>query len=63
LQKYIQEGTFEKEWPILFDRIRSIHNADQYSFMAMPSEEEVQARIDLAERFKEWRGFKETEMS
>lgn len=51
LQKYVEEGTLEEEWPMLFDRIRSIRHADQYSFMAKPLEEEVQAGIDLAERF------------
>lgn len=53
LQKYVKEGTLEEEWPMLFDRIRSVRHADQYSFMAKPSEEEVQAGIDLAERFIE----------
>ena len=53
LQKYVEEGTLEEEWPMLFDRIRSVRHADQYSFMAKPSEEEVQSGIDLAERFIE----------
>jgi len=43
----------EEDWPMLFDRIRSVRHADQYSFMALPTEEEVQASIDLAERFME----------
>ncbi len=38
---------------MLFDRIRSVLHADQYSFMAKPTEEEVQAGIDLAEKFIE----------
>jgi len=38
---------------MLFDRIRSVRHVDQYSFMALPTEEEVQASIDLAERFIE----------
>jgi len=38
---------------MLFDRIRSVRHADQYSFMAKPTEEEVQAGIDLAEKFIE----------
>ncbi len=41
----------EVEWPMLFDRIRSVRHADQYSFQAKPTAEEVQAGIDLAERF------------
>ena len=42
-----------KKWPMFFDRIRSVRHADQYSFQAKPAEEEVQAGIDLAERFIE----------
>ncbi|MHB8118937.1 MAG: HEPN domain-containing protein [Methanothrix sp.] len=53
LQKYVEEGTLEEEWPMLFDMIRSIRHADQYSFMTKPTEEVVQAGIDLAERFIE----------
>jgi len=53
LQRYVEDGTLEEEWPMLFDRIRGVRHADQYSFMAKPSEEEVQAGIDLAERFIE----------
>ncbi|MDQ1312890.1 MAG: hypothetical protein QG605_1429 [Euryarchaeota archaeon] len=52
-QKYEQEGALEEEWPMLFDRIRSIRHSDQYSFMAKPTEEEVHAGIDLARRFIE----------
>ena len=53
LQRYVENGTLEEDWPMLFDRIRSVRHADQYSFMALPTEEEVQASIDLAERFIE----------
>ena len=53
LQKYVEDGTLEEEWPMLFDRIRSIRHADQYSFQAKPLEEVVQAGIGLAERFIE----------
>jgi uncharacterized protein (UPF0332 family) len=51
LQRYVEEGSLEVEWPMLFDRIRSVRHADQYSFQAKPTAEEVQAGIDLAERF------------
>jgi uncharacterized protein (UPF0332 family) len=51
LQKYVDEGILEEEWPMLFDRIRSLRHADQYSFQGKPTGEEVQAGIDLAERF------------
>ncbi|NLH21235.1 MAG: HEPN domain-containing protein [Methanothrix sp.] len=53
LQRYVEEGSLEENWPMLFDRIRSMRHADQYSFMARPTGEEVQAGIDLAERFIE----------
>jgi len=53
LQRYVEDGTLEEDWPMLFDRIRSVRHADQYSFMALPTEEEVHASIDLAERFIE----------
>lgn len=53
LQKYVEKGTLEEEWPMFFDRIRSVRHADQYTFMAKPSKEEVQSGIDLAERFIE----------
>lgn len=53
LQRYVEEGSLEEDWPMLFDRIRSMRHADQYSFMARPTGEEVQAGIDLAERFIE----------
>ena len=53
LQRYVEEGSLEEDWPMLFDRIRGVRHADQYSFMARPTGEEVQAGIDLAERFIE----------
>lgn len=53
LQRYVEDGILEEDWPMLFDRIRSVRHADQYSFSAMPTVEEVQASIDLAERFIE----------
>jgi len=53
LQIYVEEGSLEEEWPMLFDRIRSVRHADQYSFMAKPTSEEVLEGIDLAERFRE----------
>jgi uncharacterized protein (UPF0332 family) len=55
LQRYVEDGTLEEDWPwpMLFDRIRSVRHTDQYSFAALPMVEEVQASIDLAERFME----------
>ncbi len=46
-----QNSSIEVERPMLFDRIRSIRHADQYSFQAKPTAEEVRAGIDLAEMF------------
>ncbi len=51
LQRYVEEGVLEEEWPMLFDRIRSVRRADQYSFQARPTDGEVSAGLDLAERF------------
>jgi uncharacterized protein (UPF0332 family) len=50
-QRYVEKGALEEEWPMLFDRLRSVRHADQYSFQAKPTVKEVQAGIDLAERF------------
>jgi hypothetical protein len=41
----------EEDWPMLFDRMRSVRHADQYSFQPRPAEEEVRAGLELAERF------------
>jgi len=51
LQRYVEEGTLEEEWPMLFDRIRSVRHADQYSFQVKPTHGEARSGIDLAERF------------
>lgn len=51
LQRYVEDGDLEEEWPMLFDRIRSVRHADQYSFQAKPTDEEVSAGLDFAERF------------
>jgi hypothetical protein len=61
LQRYVEDGTLEEDWTMLFDRIRSVRHADQYSFMALPTVKEVQAGIDLAERFIDRRLLRETE--
>jgi uncharacterized protein (UPF0332 family) len=53
LQTYVENGFLEEEWPMLFDRIRSVRHADQYSFQAKPAEEELRAGLNLAERFIE----------
>ncbi len=51
LQRYVEEGALEEDWPMLFDRMRSVRHADQYSFQSRPTDEEVSAGLDLAERF------------
>jgi uncharacterized protein (UPF0332 family) len=51
LQRYVEEGTLEEEWPMFFDRIRSVRHADQYSFQARPTAEEVRSGLDFSERF------------
>ena len=51
LQTYVENDCLEEEWPMLFDRIRSVRHADQYSFQAKPTEEEVISGLHLAESF------------
>lgn len=51
LQSYVENAELEEEWPMLFDRMRSIRHADQYSFQAKPSEEEVVSGLHLADNF------------
>jgi uncharacterized protein (UPF0332 family) len=38
LQSYVENDELEEDWPMLFDRMRSIRHTDQYSFQAKPSE-------------------------
>lgn len=51
LQTYVENDELEEEWPMLFDRMRSLRHADQYSFQAKPTEEEVVSALHLAESF------------
>lgn len=51
LQTYVENDELEEEWPMLFDRIRSIRHADQYSFQAKPTGEEVVSGLHLADSF------------
>jgi uncharacterized protein (UPF0332 family) len=51
LEKYVKEGLLEEEWPMLFDRMRSVRHADQYSFQTCPTREEIESGIALAESF------------
>lgn len=51
LEKYSNEGLLEEEWVLLFDRMRSVRHADQYSFQVSPSHEEVKSNLNSAEKF------------
>lgn len=51
LEKYIESGNLEEEYVMLFDRIRSARNTDQYSFQLAPSAEEVKSGIKSAKKF------------
>jgi len=41
LEKYVEEGLLEKEWVLIFDRMRSVRHADQYSFYTTHTNEEI----------------------
>lgn len=47
LQKYVDSGNLEEEYVMLFDRMRSARNTDQYSFQIAPSSEEVKQELNL----------------
>ena len=51
LEKYVDNGDLEEEYTLLFDRMRSARNTDQYSFQTAPSLEEVKSGIQAAEKF------------
>lgn len=51
LEKYVNSGDLEEEYVMLFDRMRSARNTDQYSFEVAPSKEEVESGIKSANRF------------
>ena len=51
LEKYVNNGDLEEEYVMLFDRMRSARNTDQYSFQIPPSPEEVKSGIESAEEF------------
>jgi uncharacterized protein (UPF0332 family) len=51
LGKYVEQGVLEEDWVLIFDRMRSVRHADQYSFQAHPSKEEVESGIDIAGKF------------
>lgn len=51
LEKYVNNGNLEEEYVMLFDRMRSARNTDQYSFQIAPSPEEVKSGIKSADDF------------
>ena len=51
LEKYVNSGNLEEEYTMLFDRMRSARNADQYSFQIAPSPEEIKSGIKSADDF------------
>ncbi len=51
LEKYVNSGDLEEEYIMLFDRMRSARNTDQYSFQTAPSLEEVESGIKSANMF------------
>jgi uncharacterized protein (UPF0332 family) len=53
LEKYVEQGLLEKNWVMIFDRMRSIRHADQYSFYTTHTTEEIQSYINTAKEFVE----------
>lgn len=51
LETYVEKGRLEEEWIALFDHIRGLRQADQYSLDARPSGQEAAAAIEGAGRF------------
>ena len=51
LEKYVDNENLEEEYTLLFDRMRSARNTNQYSFQTAPSLEEVKSGIQAAEKF------------
>jgi uncharacterized protein (UPF0332 family) len=51
LEKYVNSGDLEEEYVMVFDRMRSARNTDQYSFQTAPSPEEVKSGIREAQKF------------
>lgn len=51
LEKYVNSRDLEEEYVMLFDRMRSARNTDQYSFQIPPSPEEVKSGIESAGDF------------
>lgn len=51
LETYVNKGHLEEEWVALFDHIRGLRQADQYSLESRPTEQEAGSAIKGAGRF------------
>jgi uncharacterized protein (UPF0332 family) len=51
LEMYAEKGLLEEEWVALFDHIRGLRQADQYSLEARPTPQEASSAIEGASRF------------
>lgn len=51
LEMYADKGQLEEEWVALFDHIRGLRQADQYSLEARPTNQEAASAIEGAGRF------------
>jgi len=51
LETYVKSGRLEEEWTVLFDHVRGLRQADQYSLDARPTKEEAEAAVNGADRF------------
>ena len=51
LGKYVEQRVLEKDWVLIFDRIRSLRHTDQYSLRIHPTKEEVESGIGIAGDF------------
>jgi uncharacterized protein (UPF0332 family) len=51
LETYVLSNRLEDEWVILFDHMRGLRQADQYSLDARPTEQEAVLAIENAGRF------------
>jgi uncharacterized protein (UPF0332 family) len=51
LETYVEKKQLEEEWVVLFDHMRGLRQADQYSLDARPTEQEAAAAVEGADRF------------
>ncbi len=51
LGSYVARGALEPAWIAQFSRMRSARHADQYSFSAAPSREEVESAVQGSQAF------------